>query len=56
MAYDGDLQMIDATSVRVHQHAACAQINRADPAFKEALTRYYGSVEDPRPLGLLSDA
>lgn len=28
---------------------------RADPAFKEALTRYYGSVEDPRPLGLLSD-
>ncbi|GEP12843.1 hypothetical protein MMMDOFMJ_2550 [Methylobacterium gnaphalii] len=23
-AYDGDLQMIDATSVRVHQHAACA--------------------------------
>ncbi|MGE7157667.1 IS5 family transposase [Methylorubrum rhodesianum] len=24
-AYEGDLQMIDATSVRVHQHAACAQ-------------------------------
>ena len=23
-AYDGDLQMIDATSVRVHQHATCA--------------------------------
>jgi hypothetical protein len=23
----GDLQMIDATSVRVHQHAACAQKN-----------------------------
>ena len=30
-AYDGDLQMIDATSVRVHQHAACAQKKRADP-------------------------
>lgn len=24
-AYDGDLQMIDASSVRVHQHAACAR-------------------------------
>ncbi|WP_375276203.1 IS5 family transposase [Methylorubrum thiocyanatum] len=24
-AYEGDLQMIDATSVRVHRHAACAQ-------------------------------
>lgn len=29
-AYEGDLQMIDATSVRVHQHAACAQ-KTADP-------------------------
>ncbi|ACS44145.1 conserved hypothetical protein (plasmid) [Methylorubrum extorquens AM1] len=28
----------------------------ADPAFKEALARYYGGVEDPRTLGLLSDA
>lgn len=26
-AYDGDLQMIDATSVRVHQHAANTQKN-----------------------------
>jgi uncharacterized protein (DUF1810 family) len=31
-------------------------LGRADPAFKEALTRYYGGVEDPRTLGLLSDA
>ena len=30
-AYDGDLQMIDATSARVHQHAACAQKKTADP-------------------------
>lgn len=29
---------------------------RADPAFKDALARYYGGVEDPRTLGLLSDA
>ena len=29
-AYDGDLQMIDAISVRVHQHAACAQKRTAD--------------------------
>ncbi len=26
-----NLQMIDATSVRVHQHAACAQKKTADP-------------------------
>ena len=30
-AYDGDLQMVDATIVRVHQHAACARKRRADP-------------------------
>ncbi len=24
-AYDGDVQMIDSSSVRVHQHAGCAQ-------------------------------
>lgn len=30
-AYEGDLQMIDATSVRVHQHAACAQKKMVDP-------------------------
>jgi putative transposase len=24
-AYDGDIQMIDSSSVRVHQHAANAQ-------------------------------
>ncbi len=30
-AYEGDLQMIDATSVRVHQHAACAPKKTADP-------------------------
>lgn len=29
-AYDGNLQMTDATSVRVHQHAACAK-KMADP-------------------------
>lgn len=30
-AYDGDIQMIDATSVRVHQHAATAKKKTIDP-------------------------
>ena len=30
-AYDGDIQMIDASHVRVHQHAACAQKKTTDP-------------------------
>ena len=30
-AYDGDIQMIDASSIRVHQHAANGQKNTADP-------------------------
>ena len=30
-AYEGDLQMIDATSVRVHQHAATAKKKTTDP-------------------------
>ncbi len=30
-AYAGDLQMIDASSIRVHQHAAKAQKKTADP-------------------------
>ena len=29
-AYDGDIQMIDSSSIRVHQHAANAQ-NTMDP-------------------------
>ena len=30
-AYDGDLQMIDSSSIRVHQHAANAQKKTVDP-------------------------
>lgn len=30
-AYAGDLRMIDATSVRAHQYAACGQEKTADP-------------------------
>lgn len=30
-AYDGDIQMIDSSSIRVHQHAANAQKKIKDP-------------------------
>ena len=30
-AYDGDIQMIDSSSIRVHQHAANGQKKRRDP-------------------------
>ncbi len=30
-AYDGDIQMIDSSSIRVHQHAANAQKKTMDP-------------------------
>lgn len=30
-AYEGDIQMIDSSSIRVHQHAANAQKKMADP-------------------------
>ncbi len=30
-AYDGDVQMIDSTSIRVHQHAANGQKKPRDP-------------------------
>jgi hypothetical protein len=30
-AYDGDIQMIDSSSIRVHQHAANAQKKTIDP-------------------------
>ena len=30
-AYDGDIQMIDASSIRVHQHAANGQKKTSDP-------------------------
>jgi transposase len=30
-AYDGDIQMIDSSSIRVHQHAANGKKNRSDP-------------------------
>ena len=30
-AYDGDIQMIDSSSIRVHQHGANAQKNTTDP-------------------------
>jgi hypothetical protein len=31
VTYDGDIQMIDSSSIRVHQHAANAQKKMADP-------------------------
>jgi len=30
-AYDGDIQMIDSSSIRVHQHAANGKKKRSDP-------------------------
>ena len=30
-AYDGDIQMIDSSSIRVHQHAANGKKNKRDP-------------------------
>jgi hypothetical protein len=30
-AYDGDVQMIDSSSIRVHQHAANGQKKISDP-------------------------
>jgi len=30
-AYDGDIQMINSSSIRVHQHAANGQKKRRDP-------------------------
>jgi putative transposase len=30
-AYDGDIQMIDSSSIRVHQHAANGKKNTSDP-------------------------
>jgi len=30
-AYDGDVQMIDSSSIRVHQHAANGKKKRRDP-------------------------
>jgi putative transposase len=30
-AYDGDIQMIDSSSIRVHQHAANAKKKKTDP-------------------------
>ncbi len=30
-AYDGDIQMINSSSIRVHQHAANAQKKPTDP-------------------------
>ena len=30
-AYDGDIQMIDSSSIRVHQHAANGKKKRCDP-------------------------
>jgi transposase len=30
-AYDGDIQMIDSSSIRVHQHAANGQKKKRDP-------------------------
>ena len=30
-AYDGDIQMIDSSSIRVHQHGANGQKKRSDP-------------------------
>src|SRR6266446_3809974 len=49
-AYDGDLQMIDSSSIRVHQHAANHRWGRdwnrvRIPAFSAFLYRYRNLVE-----------
>ena len=36
-AYDGDIQMIDSSSIRVHQHAANGKKNKPDPVAWVAL-------------------
>lgn len=36
-AYDGDLQMVDSSSVRVHQHAANVKKGRRQPPLRTSL-------------------
>ena len=46
-AYDGDIQMIDSSSIRVHQHAANAQKRRSIPLHGSLAGR--PDYQDPRP-------
>src|SRR5215207_8899471 len=46
-AYDGGIQMIDSSSIRVHQHAANAQKKTADPVAWSLARR--SDDEDPCP-------
>src|ERR1700726_4093449 len=46
-AYAGDIQMIDSSSIRVHQHAANGQKNRAIPLHGSLARRL--DDEGPRP-------
>lgn len=46
-AYDGDVQMIDAPSVRVRQHAANGQKKTSDPFSGETVRRTVSSSLEP---------
>ena len=46
-AYDGDVQMIDSSRIRVHQHAANGKKNKPDPVAWPLAGRV--DDEDPRP-------
>ena len=54
-AYDGDLQMIDSSSIRVHQHAANVKKGARKPPLGTALEPMHGALtgraddQDPRP-------
>ncbi len=53
-AYDGDIQMIDSSSIRVHQHAANGQKKRRDPVAWVArrgglTTKIHALVDASRP-------
>ena len=53
-AYDGDVQMIDSSSIRVHQHAANGQKTDAIPLHGSLARR--ADDQDPRAGGCLRSA
>ncbi len=46
-AYQGDIQMIDSSSIRVHQHAANGKKKRSDPFSGETIPRIVSSPFKP---------
>jgi len=56
VAYDADVQMIDTSIVRVHQHAACIARNKRQlmGRSRDGLTSKIHAVVDTN--GLLSDS